>query len=361
MKFAVSYFVIPVISGSLEKNIPRVVLNATGGNSDTYKVRCFNNKTNQLVCDGELSAIEPYEGIRQWYTEWRVEVYDQSGDLVSTDFFKVENKKVSIVIRSEALGDTLAWFPYIEEFRLKHNCEVVVSCKFSDLFQDYYPNLKLFPYEHEISKSYAQFVLGFAWDSNPVVHPQPIHSIPLQQVASDILGLQFEELKPKIQIPNDKSPILDKYVCISEYVSGQLDNWTENCGWQKVVDYLNSQGYKVVAISLEPATLNGVVDKTGCSLIEAVTYLSGAEFYIGGSTGLSWLSWAVGCQVFMINVHTPVFHEFQEDCVHLSNPDYPINKLCMSTDEMREAQKHPVSPALVIEAIDKYIKNHEIT
>ena len=34
-----------------------------------------------------------------------------------------------ICFDSKAIGDTLAWFPYVEEFRKKHECEVVVSTK----------------------------------------------------------------------------------------------------------------------------------------------------------------------------------------------------------------------------------------
>ena len=34
-----------------------------------------------------------------------------------------ENKKVYIHFASNAIGDTLAWFPYAEEFGKKHKCK----------------------------------------------------------------------------------------------------------------------------------------------------------------------------------------------------------------------------------------------
>ena len=40
------------------------------------------------------------------------------------------------------MGDTISWVPYCEEFRKKHNCEVVVSTFLNHLFEKTYPNLK---------------------------------------------------------------------------------------------------------------------------------------------------------------------------------------------------------------------------
>ena len=53
-----------------------------------------------------------------------------------------KGKKVFISFESSSLGDTISWVPYCEEFRKKHNCEVVVSTFKNFLFEKTYPNLK---------------------------------------------------------------------------------------------------------------------------------------------------------------------------------------------------------------------------
>ena len=39
-------------------------------------------------------------------------------------FHPVQGKTVHIVFQSNALGDTLAWFPYVEQFRIENKCKV---------------------------------------------------------------------------------------------------------------------------------------------------------------------------------------------------------------------------------------------
>jgi len=351
--FSISYFAELVTSGSLVENVPEVRLLCPKDNK-TYLVKCFDDKSNELVCSGEVSKDKVYKGIRQWYTKWRVEIYDEKDILIKQDILELKNKNVSIIMGS-ALGDTLAWFPYIEEFRKKHDCNIIVSCKHIDFFKENYTDIVFVPYEVPIYNAYAQYILRIAWDSNPVVHPQPIDYIPLQQWSADILGIPFKEIRPKIVIPIGARPFNDKYVCLCEYVSGELNNWAEKDGYQNIVDYLNKQGYKVVAISLEPNTLSGVIDKTGCTLQEAMVYLKYADFFVGGSTGLAWLSWAIGCYVFMINSYTPHFHEFQENCTHIWEKDFTIEKFCTTNEEVQQVQKHPVKAEVVINAINKHI------
>jgi hypothetical protein len=38
-------------------------------------------------------------------------------------------------------GDTIAWLPYVLEFKIKHNCEVVLSTFWNKLFEESYPQI----------------------------------------------------------------------------------------------------------------------------------------------------------------------------------------------------------------------------
>ena len=77
-----------------------------------------------------------------------------------------------------------------------------------------------------------------------------------------------------------------------------------------LVDYLNEKGYKVVCIDKHKTfgklecwntVPNGVIDKTSCSIEEAINLLNYADFHIGMSSGLSWLSWGVGIPVLLVS------------------------------------------------------------
>ena len=86
--------------------------------------------------------------------------------------------------------------------------------------------------------------IGFNWDD---VRKQ----IPLQKVASDILGLPYQERRPRIVYDRIEPPVLDKYVCIAVHsTGGQLKYWNYSKGWEIVVKYLRHKGYKVLAIDL---------------------------------------------------------------------------------------------------------------
>jgi hypothetical protein len=52
----------------------------------------------------------------------------------------LEGKKVFIAIDSRSLGDNLAWIPYVEEFRNKHNCTVVCSTFWNKILD--YPEIE---------------------------------------------------------------------------------------------------------------------------------------------------------------------------------------------------------------------------
>ncbi len=39
-------------------------------------------------------------------------------------FHPIQGKAVNIIFQSKALGDTLAWFPYVEQYRIDNKCDV---------------------------------------------------------------------------------------------------------------------------------------------------------------------------------------------------------------------------------------------
>ena len=57
-----------------------------------------------------------------------------------TKFNPIKNKVVYLIFQSQALGDTLAWFPYVEQFRIEKECRVKVFLPKQELIPLLKPN-----------------------------------------------------------------------------------------------------------------------------------------------------------------------------------------------------------------------------
>jgi hypothetical protein len=115
-------------------------------------------------------------------------------------------------------------------------------------------------------------------------------------------------------------PIPDPYVFIAVQSSTWRKNLTNPEGWHAVVAFLKSHGYRVICIDQKHVYGTGIVwnhiphgaeDQTGDRpLEERARWIKHAEFFIGLSSGLSWLAWAVGTPVVMISGFTHPTNEF---------------------------------------------------
>ena len=85
------------------------------------------------------------------------------------------------------------------------------------------------------------------------------------------------------------------------------------------VDYFNEQGYDVLNLSLESSELKGVIELEDKSINNIMNLLHYSEFFVGLSSGLSWLAWALNKQVVLISNMTNKEHEFQSNCIRIVN------------------------------------------
>lgn len=278
------------------------------------------------------------------------------------DIFR--NRKVFISFDSASLGDTLAWIPYCEEFRVKHQCEMIVSTFMNELFEDEYPDIKFVGRGAVVDDIYGMFELGWFYDK--LKEPEHPATIPLQKAACNILRLKYEEIRPRISFKPQERPIPDKYVCISTKSTAQLKEWYY---WQELIDWLVSNGYKVVEISKDDTDFNNLTPVEDKSIPSVMNYLHYAEFFIGLSSGISWLSFAMKKKVFMIANFSNEDHEFKMDCVRIvnkevcnscwNNPMYRFNRgdffYCPEhEDTPRAFECHKsISAEMVIEEIKK--------
>ena len=320
-------------------------LEVAGPKQDTYVVTFTDTKKNKIVHQTEITNNMWTKANLKYCIDWLIEVKSKTtNEVVFEHKFNPEGKRVYIHLDSSALGDTLAWFPYVEEFRKKWNCKVITSTFHNDWFEQNYPEVEFVAPGNEVHDLYAMFSLGWFYDGKEVVYertPIDFKKYPLQQTATEILGLKYKEVIPKITSPNRKTDIEGKYAVIAPHASAHAKYWNRPGGWQEVIDYLNNSGYKVVMLTQEPlgddwhdsklgGTLTGVIDKTGdLPLEDRMVDIRDADLFIGMGSGLSWLAWALDTHTILISGFSYPYTEFQ-NCKRIYPQDLSVCRGCFN-------------------------------
>jgi autotransporter strand-loop-strand O-heptosyltransferase len=285
------------------------------GNSDSnFLVKFFDEKG---ICHYEntIKANHWVRLNRQWYTRWQAKVWEGK-DLIYNSTLDLEGKKVFIAIDSKSLGDSLAWIPYVEEFRNKHNCTVVCSTFWNKILD--YPEIE-FVEPGTMVNCLAMYNLGWFWDADK--EPTLCNTIPLQQSASNILGLDYVELKPRLKYDKGENKY-GKYVTIATNSTAGLKFWTKSA-WAKVINHLHEIGYKVINTSKERNPFENCYQLEDTSIENTMSVIHHSEYMVGLSSGLSWLAFGLGKKVVMISAFTEADHEF--DCIRPRNNNVCTN------------------------------------
>lgn len=339
-------------------------LEILGDSDEEYTVRWFDGHYTQdnLIYETKIKSNSWTRLNREYYSDWAVEVLDSEGKLLFSDRYNDENKRVYIAFNSSSLGDTLAWIPYCEEYRKKHNCKLIVSTFWNKLFVDSYPDIEFVEPGNTVEYLYAMYNLGWFYDSNK--EPELPNIIPLQKTATNILGLEYREIKPIIGFELIEPPV-EKYVTIATNSTAGCKFWSKE-NWQEVINHLVSKGYKVVNVSLEDNPFDNCSVPIDKSINSTINFILHSEFFIGLSSGLSWLAWTLEKEVIMISNFTEANHEFKchrptntkvcHGC--WNNPNFkfdkgdwdwcPINK---GTDKQFECQTS-ITPQMIIDIIN---------
>ena len=254
---------------------------------------------------------------RQYFSNWRIDVSDEN-KVIYTTKIDFTNKRVFIPFESSSLGDSIAWIPYVLEFKKKHNCHVIVSTFWNKLFEGVYPEIEFVKPGVIVNDLYGMYSIGWFYDKNR--EPELPSTIPLQKAITNILGLKFEEIKPKIDFTPKERPMIEKYVTIANESTAGLKYWNNPNGWKELVSYLKKLGYFVINVSNNGENIEGVLKIEDTSIENTMNYIHHSEFFIGLSSGLSWLSWALGTHVVMISNFTEPDHEFTTNCTRITNP-----------------------------------------
>ena len=342
----------------LQNFINHPFLEIKGESDSDFDVRFYDEND---VCQYQ-SVIKSNSWVRlnrQYYTKWKTYVY-QDNQLIYENVLDLHGKIVFIAFESKSLGDTLAWIGYCEEFRKKHQCKVIVSTFWNKILD--YPELELVEPGSSVS-CYAMYKIGWFYDSNR--EPVLCNTIPLQKAASNILGLDFEEVRPRLKydIGNNK---YGKYVTIATNSTSGLKFWLRS-HWQEVIDFLVESGYNVINTSKERNPFNNCYQLEDTSIENTMSVIHHSEKFIGLSSGISWLAFGLGKKVIMIAGFTDINHEFE--CIRPYNtnvchgcwnkPDIRFDAgdwaFCpkhKGTDRQFECQ-NSITPDMVIDEIKK--------
>jgi len=234
-------------------------------------------------------------------------------------------KKVLVKILSNSIGDTVASLPYVSKFQSLTNDNVYVSINdwLIPFFSPVYTNILFLG--RNVNESFEK-QLNLDYNFNK----------PIQKGYAEQLGFfNAEYIRPKIHFEIKERPIKNKYITLNIHSTSQLKYWNHSDGvktqpdspnWNSLCNMLRKDGFTPVAI--EPYDFfgaktfkNGIPKrankKIGLSLMENMNYIHHSEFFIGLSSGLSWIAHAMGKPVVMISNFTEDWNEFD-----LNLPDY---------------------------------------
>jgi autotransporter strand-loop-strand O-heptosyltransferase len=274
-----------------------------------FKVQYFDG--DNLVYENTIGSNSWVKLNRQYYTKWHSKVY-MNGELIHDNVLDLEGKRVYIALSSKSLGDTIAWAPYAVEFQKKHRCEVIMSTFLNKILD--IPEIELVEPGTVVPNIYAQYNIGWFYDSNK--EPVLPNTIKLQEAATNILGLDFKEMSPRLMYVSKKALPESKYVTIATNSTSGCKFWTKE-GWQGVINYLHEKGYKVINVSLEENPFDNCEQIINHNIYDTMALIEHSEFTIALGSGIAWLSWALGKEVVMINNFAEEDHEFE--CIRITN------------------------------------------
>ena len=292
-----------------------------------YHLQFFDNDSNLLLYDADVKNGTVMSSVKKYYINYHFIITDKNTKkIIFEHYFNLKNKKVIVQFPVGTLGDSLGWFSYVERFQKKTQCNLIlcVSQFLIDIVKKQYPNYKYISKEQvKDQNSYACYYLGLFFKNDRNFQPVDFRQVGLHKTAGMILGLRTKEELEDEPVRLDLSAerkIKDKYVVIATKASSQAKFWNNPHGWYDVINFLKENGYRVICIDKNVVYGTGMVynylpwgveNETGDKpLQERIDLIKDADFFIGLSSGLTWLAWCCKIPVVMISGFSLPKNEF---------------------------------------------------
>ncbi|MGY8604367.1 autotransporter strand-loop-strand O-heptosyltransferase [Gluconobacter cerinus] len=299
-----------------------------------WHVRLSDYSTGNILFDARLKG-GMVSSTKKYFVPFLIDVWLEKPDGTREDILHHElsltGRPVLVQLPVGTLGDTIAWLP--AAIRLAQQTGAKVSCSVADvilpLVKEANPDITLIGHDEAqanktfTSAFYASYNIGLFFTDTELTHqPTDFRHVGLHRTAAYILGVDpWNDNPPGITIQDgDTPPIEGPYVVIATQASTQCKYWNNPAGWQEVIGFLKSAGYRVICIDQKTFHGTGYVynhiphgaeDETGSRpLSERARWLKHASFFIGLSSGLAWLAHASGTPVVMISGFTHPNNEF---------------------------------------------------
>jgi autotransporter strand-loop-strand O-heptosyltransferase len=313
----------------------------TGQVPAKYRAEFIDKQTNNVLYSVNLSTNCWAKTSLKYFVDYKVKVInlDDSEEFIYE--IDLKNQRVFIALDSKSLGDTLAWFPQVDEFRKKHGCKMICSTFHNSLFQSSYPDIEFVNPGSTINNLYAMYTIGWFYKSDGEIdfdrNPNEFKNQPLQKTATDILGLDFNEVRPKYYVGS--KPKRKKKVGIAIHSTTQAKYWNNPNGWNDVVKYLKNMNYEVVLLSKEGKEYMGNKAPENINVLPSgpienvIKELESCHFFIGIGSGLSWLSWMTKTPTLIISGFSESYTETQLN-THFVNAPEGKCKGCFNTERL---------------------------
>lgn len=290
---------------------------------DKYRVRFIAVDKALCVFDAMVAPGMCATSSKRYFIDYLIEVYrnNESGPFISYHM-DLRDQLVLIQCHGGGIGDSIAWFSYIDRFIQKHKCRTIVTLNDNllPIFRSSYPHIKFISKEETVKyKPLATFYLGLFFEGDTDFQPSDFRLTGLHKTAAKILDVDATEIPPKVDLSSPRQ-IQEKYVVISTQSTTRCKFWNNPFGWVTVIKFLKSQGYRVLCIDRDIVTGNAICGTSipyGCEdftgdlpLQERINLIKDADFFIGLSSGMSWLAWCCKVPVVMISGFTETLNEF---------------------------------------------------
>ena len=210
-----------------------------------FHVRIGDVDSEQIFFDRDISDVRLLS-VEKYFIRWRVEVFS-GGEKIFEHVINLANQPVLVAFKRKApLGDTIAYLRSLSEFELRSGCKLTVCLPqyLREFAAQLYPELK--QTDAVTFDNYATFYPAWVASNIPLT-PVDARSVPLERLPENIFGMKL--YPPKTTFKPTAPPVTDEpYICIAVQASIPEKGWLWPNGWDIVVDYLKSLGYRVFCI-----------------------------------------------------------------------------------------------------------------
>jgi len=278
--------------------------------------------------------------------------------------------KILVDIESHALGDSVGAVAVISKYQELNGYEVTVISNHPNLFTKSYPNLKFIGRNEPITDFY-----------NDRIQTLYKFDIPLLEGYAKDFGITTEGITLKVDSVEKQRPIKNKYVCIGVHSTAQCKYWNYPGGWDILSKMLRKKGLTPVVVERDElfgieGHMNGLpqsaVKKVGMNFLDVLNYIEHCEFYIGLSSGLSWVAQGLGKPTVIISNVTSKDNEYIDEktlriydesichgCIHkepFDTNDWLWCPIYRNDDMRRHVCTKLITPTTVMNKIETFFK-----